>query len=78
MMSDYLNKKVNFNYSKISVKITKQIYLSNTSRIYLCNDLNNSAKTYCLKITSARLDDKPTINSTYSEIATLVNLLVKD
>ncbi len=73
MMSDYINKKVNFTYSKIQVKISKQIYFSSTSKIFLCTDVNNTAKTYCLKITSARLEDKPTINSTYSEIATLVN-----
>lgn len=72
MMTDYTNKKVNFLHSKISVKINKQIYFNGQSKIYLCSDLNNQSITYCLKIATARNDDKPSCNSINYEIFNLV------
>jgi hypothetical protein len=71
-MTDYINKKVNFQYSKISVKITKKIYFINSSKVYLCVDNNNPQINYCLKISSARSDDKIACNSISSEILTMV------
>ncbi len=72
MMTDYLNKKVNFQYSKISVKITKQMYSNTNSKIYLCSNITNPSISYCLKVASARKDDKATSNSINSEIYILV------
>ncbi len=72
MLTDYTNKKVNFLHSKISVKINKQIYFNGQSKVYLCSDLNNTSITYCLKIASARNDDKTACNSINTEIIILV------
>jgi hypothetical protein len=71
-MTDYLNKKVNFQYSKKSVKITKKICFNASSKIYLCCDVNNPSTSYCLKIATARNDDKLACNSISTEIVTLV------
>ncbi len=76
MMTDYLNKKVNFEYSKISVKINKKIYFNTASKIYLCSDLNNPQINYCLKIATARSDDKIACNSLSTEIMTMVNFFL--
>ena len=74
MLTDYTNKKVNFFHSKISVKINKNIYSSNTTKIYICSDINNPSANYCLKITSSRNDDKFSINAINTEIIILVKI----
>jgi hypothetical protein len=71
-MSDYFNKKVNFFHSKISVKITKKIYSTNISKVFICSDVNNPLTSYCLKILYARSDDKISCNSMNTEILLLV------
>jgi len=71
--SDLINKKVNFQFSKISVKITKKIYNNTNAKVYLCSDIHNSAVTYCLKVASARSEDKFASNAINMEIITLVN-----
>ena len=75
-MTDYINKKVNFTYSKISVKINRQIYYSSSSKVFLCSDLKDNASSYCIKISSARIDDKFTSNCINTEIVTLVRILL--
>lgn len=72
-MTDYTNKKVNFLHSKISVKIAKTIYIGASSKIYLCSDVNNPSASYCLKIATARNDDKLACNSLNTEIIILVS-----
>ena len=72
MMTDYINKKVNFLHSKIAVKINKKIYSNGFSKIYLCSDTANPSMTYCLKIASARNDEKAACNSINTEIVVLV------
>ncbi len=75
MMNDYINKKVNFHNSKISVKIVKLIHYGVSSKIYLCSDINQPSRSYSIKIASARSDDKATCNSLNTEIITLVRYL---
>ena len=71
---DYSNKKINFLHSKKSVRITNRIYQSDNSQLYLCNDLNSSSKQYCLKILSARPEDKAQNASINIEIILLLSL----
>lgn len=75
-MTDYINKKVNFFHSKISVKINKKIYSNGLSKVYICSDNNNSSVSYCLKIAQARSDDKALCNSINTEILILVRFIL--
>lgn len=71
---DYSNKKINFLHSKKSVKITNRIYFGDNSQLYLCNDLSSSSKQYCLKILTAKPDDKSQNASINIEIVLLLSL----
>lgn len=75
-MTDYLNKKVNFLNSKISVKVNKQIYSNGVSKIFLCSDVNNPSLNFCVKIVTSRSDDKISCNSINTEMLILVNILI--
>jgi hypothetical protein len=74
-MTDFINKKVNFLHTKKSVKITKLIYSNGSSKVFQCIDFNNPSLTYCLKILSARNNDKQIINNINTEIIILVSIL---
>ena len=71
---DYCNKKINFLHSKKSVRITNRIYQSDTSQLYICNDLTSSSKQYCLKILTAKPEDKAQNASINIEIVLLLSL----
>ena len=74
---DYCNKKISFLHSKKSVKITTKLPITSsnpTCQIYLCSDLAAPNKTYCLKIITARSDDKNHNSSIYIEIVLLLSL----
>lgn len=71
---DYSNKKINFLHSKKSVKIINRIYFGDNSQLYLCNDLSSSSKQYCLKILTAKPDDKSQNASINIEIVLLLSL----
>ena len=71
--ADLINKKINFQFSKISVKIIKKINNNTNAKVYLCSDINNPSITYCLKVASATKEDKFATNAINTEIVTLVN-----
>ena len=71
---DYCNKKINFLHSKKSVRITNRIYQSDTSQLYICNELTSSSKQYCLKILTAKPEDKAQNASINIEIVLLLSL----
>jgi hypothetical protein len=71
-MTDYLNKKVNFIHSKLSIKINKLMFSKGSSKIYSCSDVNNTSINYCIKIVQARSEDKMLCTSINSEILILV------
>jgi len=71
-MADFLNKRVNFIHAKLCVKINKLIFSNGRSKIFSCNDVNNNANSYCIKIIQVRSDDKALCNSINSEILILV------
>lgn len=72
-MSEFLNKKISFPNSKISVKIFRKLYHNLDSKIFQCHDVTNQTKNYCIKILQARSDDKPRISSINTEIIVMVN-----
>lgn len=74
---DYCNKKINFLHSKKSIKITTKLPTTSsnpTCQVYLCTDLAIPNKTYCLKIITARCDDKNHNSSINIEIVLLLSL----
>lgn len=67
-MTDYINKKVNFVQSKLSVKILKRISSSDYYKYYLCTDANNASTSYIMKIAQVRTDDKASCNLINTEL----------
>jgi hypothetical protein len=72
-MPDYINKKVHFAQTKLSVKINKKIGNNDIYKIYLCSDLQNISVNYMMKVAQARVDDKVQCNLINTEIYLLVN-----
>jgi hypothetical protein len=67
-MTEYINKKVHFAQTKLSVKINKKVANNDIYKIYLCSDLQNSSINYMLKVAQARVDNKAQCNLISSEI----------
>lgn len=71
-MNEYINKKVNFVSSKLTIKINKILYSNDFYKLFLCFDANNASTAYIMKIAVVRSEDKATCNLINTEIVTLV------
>ena len=56
--SNYINKKITFPQTKITIKINQLLYSYLSTQIYLTNDINSPNKLYYLKMFSLPLNSK--------------------
>jgi len=78
-MANYINRKITFPDSNISIKILKDTIKIQKTTIYHCIDTEKTDINYSLKVTKISTSDKRLINSVNTEMFILVIvLLTKD
>lgn len=74
-MSDYINKKLTFNTSNITIKIVKETISTTKYSIFHCIDAERPSFNYSLKIMKVNTSEKRLVNSLNTEMLILVNYL---
>jgi len=75
-MSNYINKKLTFPNTNISIKIIKDTITSSKFTVYQCVDTDRSNINYSLKIMKISTSDKRLINSMSTEMFILVIIII--
>ena len=75
-MSNYINKKLTFPETGISVKILKDTITNSKFTVYQCVDTDKSNINYSIKIMKLSTSDKRLINSINTEMFILVLLFI--